>query len=491
MLREVSRIVKHTGIYGLGVVLSKSVGFILIPLYTHYLKPADYGTLELLDLIAFLASNFCSLGVFSAVFRFYAAYDHEQDKKEVISTALLFTTALSLLISLTMIVLAPRIAAAVFGNSSYAHLVRVTSFTLFFSNLTEVPLAYWRIRERSVLFVMVGLLRTVVGTGLMVTAVAVLQKGVVGAVYASCIANALFGLATSVAILREVPRRIASDKLKEMLKYGLPIVPWALNLYVLTFADRFFLRHFGTLGDVGVYALGYKLAMIVGLLVSGPFAMLWQWHQFELAKQNDVKTLYARIQLYVLLASAFVALGVGLFAKDVVRIVSPPSYWAASRIVPLIALCYVLENVRAVVMSGILVKQATRSLIWIGAVVASSNLLLNYVLISRYMAMGAAVATLLSYVLNLALCYRSAQSVYPVRYDYARNALALGAAGLICLAGQWVELPLLPSILLNTSLMLLYAVIAAWILNEEERTMFQQIGVAIASRMRSVLARAD
>jgi len=475
MLREVSRIAKHTGIYGLGVVLSKSVGFILIPLYTHYLKPADYGTLELLDLIAFLASNFCSLGVFSAVFRFYAAYDHEQDKKEVISTALLFITGLSLLISLTMIVLAPRIAAAVFGNASYAHLVRVTSLTLFFSNLTEVPLAYWRMRERSVLFVMVGLLRTGVGAGMMVTAVAVLQKGVLGAVYAGCISNALFGLATSGVILLEIPRRIVSSKLKEMLKYGLPIVPWALNLYVLAFADRFFLRHFGTLGDVGVYALGYKLAMIVSLLVSGPFAMLWQWHQFELAKQKDAKTLYARIQLYVLLASAFVALGVALFAKDVVRI----------------ALCYVLENVRAVVMSGILVKQATRSLIWIGAVVASSNLLLNYVLISRYMAMGAAVATLLSYVLNLALCHHSAQGVYPVRYDYARNALALGAAGLICLASQWIELPLLPSILLNTSLMLLYAVIAAWILNQEERTMFQQIGVAIASRMRSVLARAD
>jgi O-antigen/teichoic acid export membrane protein len=491
MIGELSRIIKHTGIYGLGVVLSKSVGFILIPLYTHYLKPADYGTLELLDLILFLAGNFTAMGIFAAVFRFYAAYESEQDKKEVIATALLFNAGVSFLVSAAMMVFAPAIATGAFGSPAYARLVRVASVTLLFSNLTEVPLAYWRAQERTVRFVAVGLVRTLVGGIALVIAIAVLKKGVVGVVYANLISNAIFGLGTSAVVLSAVPRKIVPQKLKEMLKYGLPLVPWGLNMYVLTFSDRFFLRHFGNLAEVGVYALGYKLAMVVTLLVTGPFALLWQWHQFELAKHQEAKTLYARIQLYVLLASLFVGLAVALLAKDVVRLISPASYWAASRIVPLIVMCYVLENIRSVISSGIFVQRVTHRLMVISAVVIPSNLLLNYLFISRYLAMGAAVATLLSYFLTLALCYQAAQRVYWVRYEYGRNAAALGAAALIYLVSRWVDLPLSLSVLVNGSFLLLFVLVAVWLLDPEERSMFQQLGVTLANRMRSVLVRTE
>ena len=50
MKKEVGQLIKHSGIYGLGTILSKSVGFLMIPIYTHYFVPADYGVLELLDL---------------------------------------------------------------------------------------------------------------------------------------------------------------------------------------------------------------------------------------------------------------------------------------------------------------------------------------------------------------------------------------------------------------------------------------------------------
>jgi O-antigen/teichoic acid export membrane protein len=276
-----------------------------------------------------------------------------------------------------------------------------------------------------------------------------------------------------------------------MLSYGLPLVPWGLNMYVLTFSDRFFLRHFGTLADVGVYALGYKLAMVVTLLVTGPFAMLWQWHQFELAKHEDAKTIYARIQIYIMLASVFVGLGIALMAKDLLRVISPPSYWSGARIVPLIVMCYVLENVRSVVTSGILVQQATRKLMGISFIVIASNLLLNYLLISRFLAMGAAIATLLSYGLNLGLCYRAAQRVYQVHYEYGRNAIVLGSATAIYLASQWVDLPLLASTLMNCSFLLLFVLVAVWLLNDEERLMFQKIGLSLASRMRAAFARAE
>jgi glycosyltransferase involved in cell wall biosynthesis len=86
MKEEIGRLVKHTGIYGLGTILSRSVGFLLIPLYTRFLTPADYGVLELLDLTMFFSGIFCMMGISAAVFRFYVvlAVAHEGGTAELV-----------------------------------------------------------------------------------------------------------------------------------------------------------------------------------------------------------------------------------------------------------------------------------------------------------------------------------------------------------------------------------------------------------------------
>ena len=96
------------------------------------------------------------------------------------------------------------------------------------------------------------------------------------------------------------------EKLPEMLRYGAPLVVSGLASFILVYSDRFFLRRFGNLTDVGVYGLGYKLAMIVTLVVSGPFSLTWQWQQFELAKKENAKDLYPKIQTYQFLFTVFV-----------------------------------------------------------------------------------------------------------------------------------------------------------------------------------------
>jgi O-antigen/teichoic acid export membrane protein len=483
MKEEIGRLVKHAGIYGVGVVLSKSVGFLLIPLYTRFLTPADYGVLELLDLTIFFSGIFCMMGISAAVFRFYAAYESEADRKEVIATALFFVTIVSLLVAVGLQFLAAPLAATAFGNAAYAPYVRVVAWTLFFSNLTEVPFAYWRARQRTVLFVAVSLIRTVVSAGTLVLAVAVLHQGVRGVVYANLITNGLLGLIMLGITLADVGFRVVRHKLREMLKYGAPLIVQSLASFVLVFSDRLFLRHFANLAEVGVYSLGYKLAGIVSLLVSGPFSMTWSWQQFELAKKDNARHLYARIQTYQLLVSVGVGLAVALLAKDALRIMTPPSYWAATRIVPLIALCYILDNIKAVVLSGILIQRVTHYLAGISVVAALANLALNYVFISRYHAMGAALATVLSYALLLALSFVVAQRVYYVRYEYLRNAAVLALATLMYITSTFIDLRLFPSIIVNLALFLLFPIVTVMMLGREERAMFRQLGTKAAHRL--------
>lgn len=486
MFAEIKRLVKHSGIYGLGAIASKTVGFLMIPAYTYFLTPGDYGVLELLDLIVFFATSFAAMGIYGAVFRFYAAYETEKDKQEVIATAFLSTAIGSLVCATALIIWAPAVAKAVLGNAAFADLLRVTALTFFFSNLCEIPLAYWRAREQTTVYVAVTFARTLLGAGLLACSLVVLKWGVRGVVYANFLTSVVSGLTLASVVFRQVPRRLVMTKLAEMLRFGFPLVFSGLASFVLVFSDRIFLRQYGNLEDVGVYALGYKLAMAVTLLVSVPFGMTWAWQQFEVARKENARDMYTKIQLYQLLVTTFVGLAVAVLAKDFLRILTPPSYWHAARIVPLIVLCYILENVRSVILSGVYVQRVTHYLLPIAVVIAGTDLFLNYLLIPRYMAMGAAVATLLAYALNLVLCFWVQQRVYPLRYDYVRNGLVLGLAAVIYLASTLAKLQIAWSILMNLSLLSLFLALSSKLLDRDERNALGRLGLSIAQSLRGV-----
>ncbi len=213
MNNELARLVKHSGIYGLGTALSKSVGFIMIPVYTRFLTPKDYGILELLDLAVFVSTTFAAMGMYAAVFRFYSAYESDEDKKEVIATAILYSSTASLLVGLVLIYWGFPIAGLLLGNTALGPLVRIVGCTFFFSNVMEVPLAYWRAQGRTTLFVSVGLVRTLTAAMNLVVFLVILKMGIKGALYANLVTNGVWGVTLLGIVLASIPWRISRESL--------------------------------------------------------------------------------------------------------------------------------------------------------------------------------------------------------------------------------------------------------------------------------------
>jgi len=222
---------------------------------------------------------------------------------------------------------------------------------------------------------------------------------------------------------------------------------------------------------------------VVVLLVTGPFRTAWEARAFEVAKQEDGRRIYARVATYLLFVSLFVGLGIALLAKDFLRIMTPPGYWSGAQIVPLIAMSYILGNVRMVITTGLGVKMATHYLALLAAVIAPVNLLLNYALIPRYLAWGAAWATVISYAVALLLTYCVGQRIHPVRYEYSRCAIALAAAVLIELASTLQNGGVVASIAINVFLLLTFLAIAVALLDRAERVQLRRMGLDIAFRL--------
>jgi O-antigen/teichoic acid export membrane protein len=92
MYQTFKTIIKHTAIYSTSDLLAKAVGFFLLPIYTRYLSPADYGILELLAVTLNIVIILVQQGMHSSFFRAYSFdyKDKEEDQKSIVSTSYLY-----------------------------------------------------------------------------------------------------------------------------------------------------------------------------------------------------------------------------------------------------------------------------------------------------------------------------------------------------------------------------------------------------------------
>jgi O-antigen/teichoic acid export membrane protein len=122
------------------------------------------------------------------------------------------------------------------------------------------------------------------------------------------------------------------------------------------------------------------------------------------------------------------ALGLSLAIKDVIGVIAAPQFHEAYRIVPVVALAYLCYGMSYYFQTGIYVQKRTVYLAFIGFASAGTNLLMNVILIPRYGAMGAAWATVLSFLLMAVLTYIFSQRMYRIPYSFYRMLLPAAAA---------------------------------------------------------------
>lgn len=478
MLEELKRLFKHTAIYGAGNILNKAVGFLMIPFYTHYLTPADYGTLELLDLTTTLIALVLSVWMNAAIVRYYYEYEDSRERNRVISTALISAAVIGAVAALVGAAGARGLSGLVLRSPEHYPYIWLVLAAFFFSCLNGVSWSYLRARQRSAFIVCMDLFSLTLTLSLNIYFIAFLRVGMVGVLYSSVVSGFLITTALSAVTLREVKFGFDFGKLKAMAAFGFPLVFTNIAIFVLNFADRFFLQRYSTVSDVGIYALGYKFGFMLTFLIVQPFIAIWGARMYEIAKRGDAGRVFSRIFDYFSLAMLGAALGLSLLIREVISIIAAPDFHQAHRIVPLVALGYLFYGLARYFETAIYIEKRSGYIGAIGAASAAANLLLNYLLIPGYGAMGAAWATSLSFLFMAVLTYGFAQRVHPVPYRFSRLLIAVGLSIVIYLAST----PVAGSILLVSAalkLLLLAAFpLALYLLGFFEREEVERIKAA-------------
>ena len=242
MNTELRTLGRHAFIYGSGFLLARAVGFLLLPLYTRFLTPEDYGAIELLDLTGFMLATVMSLGMEQAIMKYYHAYSEPADRHRVLSTAMIFATVSGLAIILAMLPARGLLARYVLGSPRYADLLYLSFVTLLVATLLKLEKTMLRAQNLSTLFTKISLVYTAIAIVLNIYFVAVRGTGPAGIFYSTLINSTVFCAYLTWRIFRQAGLHYDHAKLRDMLGYGIYFVPAGLASFVLNWADRYFLR---------------------------------------------------------------------------------------------------------------------------------------------------------------------------------------------------------------------------------------------------------
>lgn len=435
----VRRFFRDSVIYAFPAAASAGMALITFPLFAHHFHPSDYGIIELLTLANVLAILLVDVEIYQAVGRYVIAEKDPEAARSYASTGLLWSLSCYLVLTVVVLGLAGPIRSLLLGSQGAASLVRIALLWTVAQGLLNQTQSQLRWNMNAWGYTSAGTLNAVLSAAAALVFVFVAHLGVAGVLWGYA-TGSLCALAL-VAVLTKGMFRLTFDRarLRQMLDYSAPLVLSNAGVFLNLFADRLVIQHLRSVADVGIYAVGNRVAMVIALLLTG---FLGAATPLFLSQHEDPETPEQMARIFRLFAAlaCVMFLALSLFATPLVRILSAPAYQSAATVVPLLVVATLFANIY-MFAPGLMIAKRTRTMAKVTLTAGVANLVLALALVPPLGIVGAGIATALSSAgWFVALMYAS-QRHYPVPHTFSRLLAAGAAAG--CVAGVcFATLPL-------------------------------------------------
>lgn len=411
------KIAKHSVIYGIGIMLRRITGFVMLPIYTRYLTPTDYGVVELLTMVIEITGILVGLRISQALFRYYILGVDENEKKTVISTILITGIVMSGFGVAGLYLGAETLAILVFGDSGYHYELQLFAFTLITNLVVTVCLSYIRVRQKPVLFVTVGIVSLVIQVTLNIIFVVILDLHVRGVIYSALISGLIISVSLGLYVFTNVGLHFSRDIFSKLIKFIMPLIIASIGAFYVAYADKYFLRVFGSLADVGLYSLAGRVCSVL-LILFEIFNLSWGVDRFEIVKLKNAKEIYDQVFRFLSAIVLLAGYSIVLFANDFFWIMTDPKFYSAGDIVPILVLASMFRIFAFFCNFGIYYREKTRYIAeasWVKVIISTLAFIL---LIPQYGVIGAAVALVISNLVEFLWIYRRSTSLYNMELSW-------------------------------------------------------------------------
>ena len=440
MARDIKRLGKETLVYGTSTVLARLLNFCLVPFYTYYLAPGQYGI---------IATVFAAVALWNVVFLFgmdqsYLRFASDATDKNKIFRQCFYGVGLNGLLLGSLVALLHAPLARLIGiPADTSFLLQFAALILFLDVLNMIAFTKLRLERRAWYFAGVRTASIIVNVLANIYFIAVLHKGIVSILWANIFASLASLVLLSPVIYSELRQHVSLSfdwKLeKDILSFAWPFVPSGLASLLVSVIDKPILVHLAGPEQVGIYQANFKIGVFMMLIVS-MFDQAWRPFFLAHAKDEDAKDTFARVFSYFVALAGWVLLGLIFLMPTLIQShvlgnvhLIAPAYWGGLRIIPLVLVGYFCYGLYVNFMIGPVLTKKTRVLMWITLLGAVVSITTNLLLVPRVGILGAGWAVALSYAAMAIALYHFTRRVYPIPYEYKKLALlALMGVAVFC-----------------------------------------------------------
>lgn len=425
--------------YGIGIFGRQLVIYLTLPIFTNSMSQEAFGLVSFaIALMAFI-NTLTNAGLPAATYRFYYDSTDSYFRHEVLGSALGMFLSFVIIPAACLFVWAESVATFFLSDARLAPIIQLTALLLVVDTLINYGYTLLRIQMRPLATSISNILIVIVQMGFALLFVFYFRLSAIGYV-SGLLLGGFVGLIMLAWLTRNIISfRISQDSVKDLLKYGLPLLPAALSMWALNLADRMLIGSILGLDQLAIYEVGYKIGALV-TLAAAPFQAAWPPFAFATMHKTNAAQIYRDVLTGLLAVCLFCVLGLLAFKAEILSLLAPSSYMPALTVIGWVAVAKTFEASYVVTSIGSKISKRTVNLSIAAIFSAVIYLVLNLVLINWWGIQGAAVATMVGYLLLSFTGYAVSQYTYSFPLDRKRilglSLATLCSFGLISLVNH-------------------------------------------------------
>jgi len=375
-----------------------------LPILTEYLSPDEYGVLSIFQLLISFSTAFVGMNMSANISKNFFKYNKQQ-------TSLMIGNILMILSLTTLIYFVITLGVSFYYQeifsvpSNWVVIIPILSFMFM---INTINLTILRNQEKAILFGIYEIANTAVNMGVTILLLLMYHYGWYSQAVGITIAYTLFFIISLLHMRKNsfIILRYDRKEARKVMKLSIPLIPHVVGGIIISLSDRFFIERMVSLEMVGIYSVGYMFGMVV-MLFTDAFIKSWSpWFYKMLPDADNTKKIkIVKYSYLYILATFFIAFGISIFAKFIIPYVVDVRYAGAEIYVFWIAIGYAVHGVYKIFFPY-LVHISKTSFLGVSTVIAAVlNLIFNYFLIKKCGAIGAAYATVLSFIISASLVF--------------------------------------------------------------------------------------
>lgn len=415
---ELKRLAKGSLVYGVGSIIQRFIGVLLLPFFTREFSTEDYGVISLITLVSAGMAGIFNLGTSNSLGIIYFREEDLSKRPAIIWSNVVLLTGVASIWIVVFSLFAPAISNLVFESPSYANLFRAAFIALGVTTVAEPFLAQLKMAEKAKQFALISLCTSLLTTLLCILFVLYFHLGALGFILAGLGGQVCVLITALVVVGRKLPFSVNVSLMPSLIRIGVPSIFGLFAFLIIDYGDRQILQRMVGLSDLGIYSVGYNFGMVIMLFVNA-FSSAWPpFFMSFINRQEEAKEVFGNVLRYYIAGYGFLALLFFAFAKPFLSIVVAPEFVSGYTVVGMVAMAYILKGAYLILLPGLYFfhKLKIQSTIeWMAAII---NIILNFVMIHYYGIRGAALATVISFLFLPFFTWLFTKKIFPVRYEW-------------------------------------------------------------------------